>query len=106
METVKGWLAKWLALERKSPGISRRLIVYEPSGAWYYFDIYTGHFWTGFINFVNRVIGGPILVACPRCQSTQTWEPNPLLRRNRRVCCRGCGLEVVRFADYDLEQKA
>jgi hypothetical protein len=40
-QTVRGPKLKWLKLERKSPGFSRRLIFYFPSGKCWYFDVYS-----------------------------------------------------------------
>lgn len=40
-ETVRGPKLKFLKLTRYSPGISRRLIFYFPSGKWWSVDFFT-----------------------------------------------------------------
>jgi hypothetical protein len=39
--TVRGWKLRAIRLKRSRPGISLRFILYFPSGACWYFDIYT-----------------------------------------------------------------
>ena len=39
-ETVKGWKLKRIPLLRLSAGVSQRIILYTPSGAWWHADIY------------------------------------------------------------------